>query len=119
MNATEVDPALVHRLSAHPVRATGVPAQIDDARQTPAKQFLLWDVKREEAMEPTDERDRVPAPRILDDIERRPELPPFRPDATREFLGLVPASLAAHKAYKGWRALLKVAIRKPYRRDEG
>ncbi|MGH7296108.1 MAG: hypothetical protein ACRELB_14290 [Polyangiaceae bacterium] len=105
------------RLSAAPERTLGVPAEVERAQRSPAKQFQLWDVKREEDMEPTEDRDRVPAPRVYEDIQQRPEIPRFLPEASLELLALTLSSAAARKAYKGWRALLKIALRKPYKRE--
>jgi hypothetical protein len=76
------------------------------------KQFVLWDVQRDE-LSPTDFQhtrlDRCSAELRTE----RPPLPRLRPECSAELDRFVPASRLAKRAHGGLRAALRLLLRQP------
>lgn len=113
MDASAIDPRLVERLDRLKTRAQGQPADVEGALRTASKQFQLWDSTREEYVPPAD-RERVAIPRAFRELG--PKVALARPEATAELIALKLASAAAHRAFRGFRALLRSVLGQPFRR---
>jgi hypothetical protein len=113
MDAGAIDPRLLHRVDRAAVRSRRPPADMDAATSLPVKPFQLWNVEREIFEIGKIEKEPVSIPRMAP-AEKPGAGVRFRPEATRALRDLVPASTAAKKAYRAYRALMRVALTKRY-----
>jgi hypothetical protein len=91
------------------------PPDVGDALGHASKQFQLWDVPRE-AMTPDARLEHPERPRFAA-VAPRP-LERIAPEPTLAMAAFVPASVAAAKAFRGFRALVRVAMTRPFARGD-
>ncbi|HVY61344.1 MAG TPA: hypothetical protein VHF22_06805 [Planctomycetota bacterium] len=110
----EADEALLARIERTPKDTRGRDAEVEEALGHISKQFQLWDVKREVLKGERPELEPVQAgERAIDAAGPRFEVVLF--EATRAMAQVVAASAQAKKAFTAFRALKRVALRKPYK----
>jgi hypothetical protein len=111
----EADPGLLDRASREPRRSREQPADVGGALANCSKQFQLWDVDRE-VFEPAFPRlEPLERPRPLDALGEGFGFTAVAADCTREVARFVPGSALAGKGYAAFRALRKIALRRPYK----
>jgi len=115
MDDAAIDPALVRRVDHAPRRVRPAPGDVDAALREASKPFTLWHVQREifEIGPVKKEPVSIPKPESPKKLEL-----PRRIEATRELVSFAGATEIAKRAYRGFRALMKVALTRPYRRSE-
>ncbi len=92
------------------------PPAVEQALRTPAKPFKLWSVERQ-VIEPAPARgERISIPRATREPRASASLP-GRIEATRALVAFEPASALAKRGFRAYRALMRVALTRPYRRD--
>jgi hypothetical protein len=114
MDPKSVDPRLAEKLRGPQLQATQQPDDVAGALRNASKQFQLWEVAREVASG-TVTKTPLSIPRAAREFEAARTPAPRRPEMTEALVRFEPASAAATRAWRGFRALLRSALTKPYR----
>lgn len=111
-----VDPSFARRVDRDRLRARARPPDIEDALQHPSKQFQLWEVDRP-ALDDVEKvaKERIDFPRFRTEAPPLPGVGRRRAAGSDEMARILTASAIAAKAFRGFRALLRTTLAKPFR----